>query len=98
MEPGPPWPWLEGICHGFLNSGDKHAVFVHLLQNVRTLSKSTGSVEGCYLMMQVQTGTTEQLGELLEALLPLGNYRVSLSIGWRNHNTKGVSVDCIHKI
>lgn len=72
---------LKAFVTVFLNSGDKHAAFRAFVagrEDVIEVHRVSG--EGCYLM-QVQTGTTEQLGELLEALLPLGNYRVSLSIG-----------------
>lgn len=72
---------LQAFVTVFLNSGDKHPAFrafVAAREDIVEVHRVSG--EGCYLM-QVQTGSTEQLGELLEALLPLGNYRVNLSIG-----------------
>ncbi|PYE48548.1 Lrp/AsnC family transcriptional regulator [Paenibacillus barcinonensis] len=72
---------LEAFVTVFLNSGDRHPAFrafVATREDIVEVHRVSG--EGCYLM-RVQTGTTEQLGELLEALLPLGNYRVSLSLG-----------------
>lgn len=72
---------LEAFVTVFLNSGDRHPAFrafVAAREDIVEVHRVSG--EGCYLM-RVQTGTTEQLGELLEALLPLGNYRVSLSLG-----------------
>ncbi|MBB6023194.1 Lrp/AsnC family leucine-responsive transcriptional regulator [Paenibacillus sp. JGP012] len=72
---------LQAFVTVFLNSGDKHSAFrafVAAREDIVEVHRVSG--EGCYLM-QVQTGSTEQLGELLEALLPLGNYRVNLSIG-----------------
>jgi Lrp/AsnC family leucine-responsive transcriptional regulator len=72
---------LQAFVTVFLNSGDRHAAFRTFIADRKDIVEvHRVSGEGCYLM-RVQTGTTEQLGQLLEALLPYGNYRVSLSIG-----------------
>ncbi|WP_127547951.1 MULTISPECIES: Lrp/AsnC family transcriptional regulator [Paenibacillus] len=72
---------LQAFVTVFLNSGDRHAAFRTFIADRKDIVEvHRVSGEGCYLM-RVQTGTTEQLGQLLEALLPYGNYKVSLSIG-----------------
>lgn len=72
---------LQAFVTVFLNSGDRHAAFrTFIAEREDIVEVHRVSGEGCYLM-RVQTGTTERLGQLLEALLPYGNYKVSLSIG-----------------
>ncbi|MBT2285164.1 Lrp/AsnC family transcriptional regulator [Paenibacillus polymyxa] len=72
---------LQAFVTVFLNSGDRHAAFrTFIAEREDIVEVHRVSGEGCYLM-RVQTGNTEQLGQLLEALLPYGNYKVSLSIG-----------------
>lgn len=81
MEPGTPGRGLQAFVTVFLNSGDRHAAFRTFIADRKDIVEvHRVSGEGCYLM-RVQTGTTEQLGQLLEALQPYGNYKVSLSIG-----------------
>lgn len=72
---------LQAFVTVFLNSGDRHAAFrAFTAEREDIVEVHRVSGEGCYLM-RVQTGNTEQLGLLLEALLSYGNYKVSLSIG-----------------
>ncbi|WP_374955106.1 Lrp/AsnC family transcriptional regulator [Paenibacillus sp. PCH8] len=72
---------LQAFVTVFLNSGDRHAAFrAFIVQREDIVEVHRVSGEGCYLM-RVQTETTVQLGQLLEELLPYGNYKVSLSIG-----------------
>ncbi|WP_440117040.1 Lrp/AsnC family transcriptional regulator [Paenibacillus sp. QZ-Y1] len=71
---------LQAFVTVFLNSGDRHTAFrAFIAEREDVVEVHRVSGEGCYLM-RVQTGTTEQLGQLLESLLPYGNYKVSLSI------------------
>ncbi|CAM3022850.1 Lrp/AsnC family transcriptional regulator [Paenibacillus taichungensis] len=72
---------LQAFVTIFLNSGDRHAAFREFMaarEDIVEVHRVSG--EGCYLMI-VRTGTMEQLGSLLEAILPYGNYRMNLSVG-----------------
>ncbi|WP_433751445.1 Lrp/AsnC family transcriptional regulator [Paenibacillus amylolyticus] len=72
---------LQAFVTVFLNSGDRHAAFrTFIAEREDIVEVHRVSGEGCYLM-RVQTSNTEQVGQLLEALLPYGNYKVSLSLG-----------------
>ncbi|MCG7377629.1 Lrp/AsnC family transcriptional regulator [Paenibacillus sp. ACRSA] len=71
---------LQAFITVFLNSGDRHAAFrafIATREDIVEVHRISG--EGCYLM-RVRTGTTEQLNQLLEELLPYGNYRMNLSL------------------
>ncbi|NEW09280.1 Lrp/AsnC family transcriptional regulator [Paenibacillus sp. SYP-B3998] len=65
----------------FLSSNTAHQTFrAFVQQNEQIIEMHRVSGEGCY-WMRVRVSSSEQLSDLLDALLRFGNYKLSLSIG-----------------